>query len=208
MASLMSEASFETFSGSPLELDRFLSVQRSLIGADTDVDATANTQALRLAAALRGPALDWYIATAPHQPGIVSDIANLERALRDMFGLSNGQRQAGFRLQFGESRQGATDLLEYLAHISALATVSGCGNDPTLLAVVPGKLAPRYQLALANSGRLWASWNDMRTFLANVYAQDPQSALALAEPRKTSRKPKCGKCGKRGHTAEVCRTKN
>jgi len=196
------------FNGNPSDLDQFLTIIRLEIQADTDDDMHDGHRAARLASRLTGPALDWFIASSLIQPNLNSSYDVLSQSLRDNFGLSSAQYQAGVRLQLANVRQGSMDLLEFLSLLSTLATVSGLGQDPTLLAIAPGKLAPKYQTAIAMSGTIFSSWDRMRTFLINVYAQDPPSAPQLMEPRSKTRKPKCGKCGKRGHTTDVCRTKN
>ena len=79
------------------------------------------------------------------------------------------------------------------------------GDNVTKALLLRPKLAPYLQDAIATSTLPLTTWVELKGACLNVYSRRP-ATTAPGESKR--RRAKCGKCGKRGHTAGQCRSGN
>lgn len=192
------------FDGNPEDLDRALGmvVLQFTLHADAfDEDAK---KVAYLISHFRGAALDWGVRLVARNDNRLQNYGQFVTSLKDHFGYDPQQLALMYRTRLGTLRQ-TGDLQEFLVEFEETCENAGVRTDVSKLALLPSKLNKSYYDALANSGSPVSSYSSLRMQLMNMYAMR-QDSKALGDTKR--KQSKCGKCGKRGHSAAQCRSTN
>lgn len=196
------------FDGSILDLDRvlaFVSLQY-LLYPDAFVDDSVKVA--YLLSHFRGPALDWagrqLQGTRPAEVARLSNYTQMLSHVRSEFGYEVSQVQAIAQTRMAALKQ-TGDLLEFLQEFEQVAALAGLWADVTRLTLLIPKLSKRYHDAITMSGESLTTYSTVRNQLVNIYSRSGVQEKSVEGQRAKAR---CNKCGKRGHTASQCVTKN
>lgn len=153
----------------------------------------------------RGAALDWVGAVSASQPAIFDDYDGLAESAKQAFGVSTEGLAAHRRGQL-EALKWRPDLPAFFAEYDRLTMQLGLTGDSTKIAILRSKLPIGTQKLLAEQALDFANYDTMRERLLTMWALDPNKYTSVhAGSSSSSKRPKCGRCGKRGHTASDCR---
>lgn len=193
------------FDGNQLDLDRVFAACAMQFIADPSRYSDDSTKCAHLLSRFRGPALDWAARRIDQDAALNgASYADLCNAVKAYYGYDRAQAAAVAASQLGVMRlQG--DLLEFLVSFDDACTRAGIASDVSKIAILLPKLHGRYARVVTDNGSLPTRYSTVRGWLTNAYALSPENAAPDDEKRKKSR---CKKCGKRGHTAVQCDSKN
>jgi hypothetical protein len=192
------------FDGNPVDWQRTLAhVSVRLLLAPNDFPTDQNKSAF-LASFFRGPALDWLGQTLVTTPNALDDFEAFKTRVRNAYGLDAATYSAQCRTQLAALKQKG-DLMEFFAQFEGLCAVVGTNSDVSKITLLLPKLEPYYHQALITSGGPLNTYANIKAFCANLYAH---KADQTGPSDKLRKKAKCGKCGKKGHTAGQCRSTN
>lgn len=206
MASLEKTAPDHSFDGS--SWDKFLELAGYIEFAalfdpekfDTDVKKCAFA-----AAHFTGPALAWVMSKDPFVEGstFLANWSNFQQSVQlGCCGIADQEQLRVVRQkQLDDLKVLNDDWPTFFADFERLTLLIGIKSDISLLTVLRQKLPRYYQDALAVNGINHVTYNALRKYLLNVSGLRPGKDT-------THVKPKCEKCGKKGHTASTCRSKN
>lgn len=192
------------FDGSNWEdLNRLTTLARLFRASGTEVDSDL-TQSTWVARQFTGPALDLVTSILLIEESLLNDFPGFIRRVREHFGISDAVVLSHQRTQL-DALKWRKDLPTFFAEFDRLGLACGHGGDTSgkvtlLLTKVPDK----YRSILARQSPPPITYVQHRERLFTIWASDPTSASTSTD--KASVKPKCGKCGKSGHTASECRS--
>jgi hypothetical protein len=173
-----------------------------------DPYTTDSAKCAKLVSYFRGPALDWAGAEYDNDPTIFANYSTFVVLVRQAFGISDEGLSAQRRGQL-EGLKWGPDLPVFFAEFDRLTQLLGLTGDAVRIALVRSKLPVHVQTLLAQQALNFASYDTMRERLQVMWALDPGRTISKPSGTQTaSRRPRCGKCGKRGHAAPDCRSKN
>lgn len=152
----------------------------------------------------RGAALDWVGAVSGSNPAIFDDYDGLADAAKNAFGVSTEGLQAHRRGQL-EALKWRSDLPAFFAEFDRLTMQLLLSGHATRIAILRSKLPVSVQKLLAEQALDFANYETMRERLLTMWALDPHRHTNVHAGGSSSKRPKCGRCGKRGHTASDCR---
>jgi hypothetical protein len=153
----------------------------------------------------RGAALDWVGAASELNPAVFDDYDGFSDAAKQAFGVSTEGLAAHRRGQL-EALKWQSHLPTFFAEYDRLTMQLHLTGDATKIAILRGKLPVHVQKLLAEQALDFANYDTMRERLLTMWALDPNRNTAVhAGGSSTSKRPKCGRCGKKGHTASDCR---
>lgn len=195
------------FDGSNWEdLTRLAALAKVRRLVDTDIDSDG-AEVAWVASRFVGPALDWLV----HQYTDPSYVLPTNKSVfydtvREAFGITDANVQQGQRLQL-QALQWRSDLPTFFAEFDRLSHLCGMGGklNAGRLELLRAKVPTSLQTALAQQAFVPASYEDLRQRLLTMWVLDPRSSSGALHTSKAKR-PKCGKCGKKGHTASECRS--
>jgi hypothetical protein len=199
-----------TFDGSNWEdLTRLVTLSRLAFLQDSDYTDNHPAQCGHLARHFRGPALDWVGSASEANANIFTDFEGFVSGVRNAFGVSDEGLSAQRRGQL-EALKWQSDLPIFFAEFDRLTHLLMLTGDAVKIALVRSKLPVHVQKLLAEQALNFANYETMRERLLTMWNLDPSRRIAEPGPTagSSSRKPRCGRCGKRGHTAPDCRSKN
>lgn len=197
------------FDGSNWETLTRLSTQSFLVRlTDGEIDSDID-QCAWLAQRFRGPALDWVgqrLANTPPATLFAGYDAFLEE-VRNNFGISDGGLNARRRGQLEDLKWDHNDLPVFFAEFDRLTQSLSIAGDDAKISLLRHKLPNSVQKLLAEQALDFHDYATMRERLLTMWALDPHRNTAVTSgsssaPRK---RPRCGRCSKRGHTAADCR---
>lgn len=199
-----------TFDGSNWEdLTRLVTLSRLAFLQDTDYDDNEPARCGHLARSFRGPALDWVGTTSAANPNASQNFEGFVEGVRNAFGVSDQGLSAQRRGQL-EALKWQHDLPVFFAEFDRLTHLLALSGDAVKIALVRSKLPVHVQKLLAEQALDFANYETMRERLLTMWSLDP--SRRIAEPGPTTgasrKKPRCGRCGKKGHAASDCRSKN
>jgi hypothetical protein len=151
-----------------------------------------------LASSFRGPALDWVASIYGTAPTTFNNFDGFVAAVRQGFGIAEENITALCQSKLGDLRMGK-DVPSFFAELDRLFLALSITGDSTKIAYARSKLTPHYARLLAEQGRVFHNYSTMREHCNAVWALSPQTAPSIGK------KPRCGSCGKKGHTAPECR---
>jgi len=194
------------FDGAPADLTRLIAHVRIRIMTNDHAFDTESKKCGFLASHFRGQALDWIASEMGSNTTWANDLDTLIQSVALTFGTSGIQAASIARTRLESLKQGKTDLLLFLAEYDSLSTAAGLASDASRLAFIGPKLDPYYREAVNKSTVSYSRWSTYRSSLISLYSMRP--ATGSVAPDNARRKAKCGKCGKKGHTASECRSTN
>lgn len=189
-----------TFDGNPVDLERILAHVSVVFLRDPSAYPTDESKSARLAEHFRGAALDWLSVKLQTQPSPLTNFTEFQGLVRTAFGFDLPRRQQMARTNLGVLKQEG-DLLLFLAEFEGLTQIVGSVSDASRLALIMPKLSPYFRDCIVNSGEPIGSYATMVARLKNIYTMRPATAVGAEVRRKKAR---CGKCGKKGHSASQC----
>lgn len=194
-----------TFDGSNWEdLSRLVTQAKLARLTDADVDSV-EAQGAWLGQRLRGPALDWFGEQYAARPGtFLSSFDDWTEQLRQQFGVSDDGLRARRRGQL-EGLHWQPELPVFFAEFDRLTSLLGMTGNPARIALLRGKLPQHVQKLLAEQALDFHDYSTMRERLLTMWALDPTKNTAVHASANRKR-PKCGRCGKKGHAASDCRS--
>jgi hypothetical protein len=164
-----------------------------------------------LAKNFRGPALDWVGNVLSTNAGALDNFQGFYNLVRAHFGIDDGNLDALRRAELDALRW-RPDLPVFFAEFDRLTSLLGLAGDAVKIALVRSKLPTHVQKLLAEQALDFAHYPTMRTRLLTMWALDPSRSIpssASSSAGTTQKKRgKCSRCGKRGHAASDCRSKN
>jgi hypothetical protein len=205
MATASSKDSDITFDGSNWEaLPRLVTQAKLALLLDSQV-ADSKDQSAWLAARFRGAALDWLGQRLSHEPALLDSFDLFVIQVQQGFGVTDDGLQAHRRGQL-EALKWCADLPVFFADFDRLTTQLNISGNSTRIALVRNKLPTSVQKLLAEQALDFANYETMRERLLTMWALDPNRQTAVTPAPSKKGKPRCGRCGKKGHTAPDCRT--
>lgn len=196
-----------TFDGSNwTELVRLVTLSKLHRASQTEVDSDT-TQSTWVARHFRGPALDFVTNLLILSAADLDNFDGFIQQVKDHFGITDRLVLTHYRTQL-DGLQWRRDAPTFFAEFARLAQAVGMGgpkNDNSarvtlLLAKVPAK----YLAILARQHPQPNTYLEYRDRLLAIWANDPTAPGVASE--KQHARPKCGKCGKKGHVANDCKT--
>ena len=196
------------------DLTRLVTAARMkfLISANEENDKyeTPAAKCAYLASFFRGPALDWVGQAYDANNAIFNNYAVFIENARQTFGISDEGLSAQRRGQL-EGLQWRTDLPVFFAEFDRLTQLLGLQQDSTRIALLRAKLPYHVQKLLAEQALNFSHYPTMRERLLVMWSLDPSkttNVVTSSVQGGTRKRPKCGRCGKKGHAASDCRAKN
>ena len=199
-----------TFDGSNWEdLTRLVTLARLTFLVSPDEYDGEPARCAYLAQFFRGAALDWVGSVQASTPAVFSDYDGFVEAARNQFGVSDQGLSAQRRGQL-EGLKWQHDLPVFFAEFDRLTHLLGLQGDAVKIALVRSKLPQHVQKLLAEQALDFANYDTMRERLLTMWSLDPSRRIANPgdSSRPSQKKPRCGRCGRKGHTASDCRAKN
>jgi len=193
------------FDGSNWEsLPRLVAQAKLALLLDNQV-ADAKDQSAWVAARFRGPALDWFSNEYDSDDTLLDDFASFVTRVENAFGVSDGGLRAHRRGQL-EGLKWQPDLPVFFSEFDRLTSQLGLRSDETRIALVRNKLPISVQKLLAEQALDFSNYETMRERLLTMWALDPKHTTAVGASSAKAPRPKCSRCGKKGHTAPDCRS--
>lgn len=199
-----------TFDGSNWEdLTRLVTLARlDFLVSPDDYDGEP-ARCAHLCSKFRGAALDWVGSVHSANPAVFDNYDQFVEAARNQFGISDQGLSAQRRGQL-EGLKWQHDLPIFFAEFDRLTHLLGLDGDAVKIALVRSKLPQHVQKLLAEQALDFANYDTMRERLLTMWSLDPSRRIAESSGSSTGtkKKPRCGRCGRKGHTASDCRAKN
>jgi hypothetical protein len=189
---------------------KFLQSDLATAGDEVDPYGDDRAKSAYLISRLSGPALDWAGQVYETTPAVINNYAGFLEALRNAFGVSDAGLSAQRRGQL-EGLKWQSDLPIFFSEFDRLTQLLGLTGDATRIALVRGKLPVHVQKLLAEQALDFANYDTMRERLLTMWALDPGRSITggtSSHGGSSQKRPRCGRCGKKGHTASDCRSKN
>ena len=203
-----------TFDGSNWQdLSRLVTESRmkflQTASADPDPYEEDSAKCAYLVTKFRGPALDWAGMEYEANQEVFNNFNNWIVSVRNAFGISDEGLSAQRRSEL-EALRWSADLPVFFAEFDRITRQLGLNDNATKIALVRSKLPVNVQKLLAEQALNFADYATMRERLLTMWNLDPSrnTALRTGGSAKSTKRPRCGRCGKKGHTASDCRTKN
>jgi hypothetical protein len=127
--------------------------------------------------------------------------------VRNAFGISDQGLEAQRRGEL-EALKWQTDLPVFFAEFDRLTQLLNLAGNQTKIALVRSKLPLHVQKLLAEQALNFHDYGTMRERLLTMWSLDPGKAITGTGSGAGKKRPRCGRCGKKGHTAADCRAKN
>lgn len=161
-----------------------------------------------LAERYRGAALDWVWLAREADSRLFRTMDNLVNATREHFGISDEVISAQRRTSL-EGLQWGNDLPVFFAEFDRLCHLLQLTSDATKLAILRTKLPGRVQTLLAEQALDPANYSVLRQRLMTMWALGAFGTTTVVHGSAGGKKrPRCGRCGKKGHVASSCHSKN
>lgn len=162
------------------------------------------------AAHFRGAAMTWVLGRAPFVEGstVLDNWGNFQAlVMSSCCGLTTDDHLREQRQRNLEAlRVTHDDVPTFFAEFERLTANMGTTSDVSRLALLRPKLPAYYLEALATNGQVFDRYQRVKTFCINVWTLRP--SRTRTNPGTERATLKCAKCGKKGHDAVACRSKN
>lgn len=199
---LNDQTSIHFYGSNWADLDRMIALARFQFLQDEDYDDNAPRKCAYLAQRFLGPALDWVTTTHASNPAVFENFEGFILAVKQAFGVEANNITALRRKQLDQLRW-SPDAPVFFAEFDRLTFQLGITDHATKIIMVMSKLPTETQAELARQALSFENYETMRERFNTMWALNPHKSLD-AIPVRASR-PRCGKCGKKGHTARDCR---
>lgn len=197
-----------TFHGSDWqELSRVVALARFTFAQDSDYDVGTNLdytkQNTYLAARFVGPALDWAATKYSSDPGLFRrPFEEFVTAVREAFGIHDGNITALLRTEL-DALQWNPNVPVFFAEFDRLTTALGITSHSVRIVMVQSKFPASLKKLFMEQALSFENYETLRERCGTMWALDPNRGKR-ATPGVISR---CGTCGKKGHVASECRSK-
>lgn len=193
------------FDGSNWEdLDRIIARARFHFLQEDDFDENDRRQCAYLALAFEGPALDWAGQVHTANPAVMDDFTGFIQSLKEAFGVEANNITA-LRRKALDDLHWSSDVPVFFAEFDRLTLQLGINGHSTKIAMVLAKLPISVRSTLATQALDFHNYDTMRERLNTMWALDPHRGGG-SNSAKPHKRPRCGTCGKKGHTASTCRS--
>jgi hypothetical protein len=176
-------------------------------GLDTDPYEEDTAKCGYLTSFFTGAALDWAGQQFDLNPAIMNNFGNYVSTVRNAFGISDQGLQAQWRGQL-EGLKWRPDLAVFFAEFDRLTALLNVTGHDARIALVRSKLPFATQKLLAEQALNFNNYETMRERLLQMWALDPSKGAGTDVLTTRPAKVRCSKCGKKGHAASNCRSKN
>jgi hypothetical protein len=203
-----SDATTLRFHGANWEdLDRITALARFKFMQSEDYDE-ASARCAYLASFFEGPALDWAATIYGSAPQTFQDFDGFIIAVKQAFGVEANNITALRRKALDELRW-SSDVPVFFADFDRITFQLGIVDHATKIAMVSAKLPLHLKELLATQALSFENYETMRERFNTMWALNPHKAIDSVPTRSTTKpaRIKCSACGKKGHRAEVCRSK-
>lgn len=191
------------FHGSNWEdLNRIVALARFQFLQDDDYDESHVRRCAYVAQRFSGPALDWVASIHATQPRLFNDFDMFIMAVREAFGVADNNITALLRRDL-DQLQWSPNVPTFFAHFDRLTLGLGIASHETKVAMVESKLPPHMKKLLAEQALSFHNYETMRERLNCMWALDPSRGKTIMT--NSTRKPRCGNCGRKGHSSTDCR---
>lgn len=195
------------FDGSNWEdLSRLVTLAKLNRASGTEVDSES-TESSWLARQFTGAALDWVTVQLNLKPALLDKFNDFVQSVRDHFGITDALVQSHQRVQL-DALTWRKDAPTFFAEFDRLALECGLGADGNAKIILAyAKLPTHIHTVLAQQNYVAPSYANLRDRVLTLWVLDPKSHGHKVD-QTSAKKPRCGRCGKRGHAASECRTPN
>jgi hypothetical protein len=193
------------FNGSNWEdLTRMIALAKFQFLQDDDYDDNQPRKCAYLAQRFTGPALDWVASTYSSQGASFESFDGFVTAVKETFGVDENNIVALRRKQLDDLTW-TSEAPVFFSQFDQLTFQLGITNHGTKIAMVNTKLPAWLKEEFARQALSFENYETMRERINTMWALNPKAHTSLApKPKKT----RCGSCGKKGHVASECRSKN
>jgi hypothetical protein len=208
MVSAIEEEKEVYFSGSNWEdLTRMLALAKFQFLMDEDYDDHQPKKCAYIASRFKGPALDWVAATHAAQPSIFENYDGFITSVKETFGVDQNNIVALQRQQL-DNLPWTSETPVFFALFDQLTFSLGITDHGTKIAMVNAKLPLSLKEEMARQALSFHNYETMRERINTMWALNPHRKTTIGKAASSVKTPRCGACGKKGHTASDCRTKN
>jgi len=183
------------------ELNRIIALAKFQFLQDDDYDEREDRQCAYVASQFSGPALDWVAQQQSANPTLFTSFAGFVTAVRQAFGIADNNITALLRHDL-DALKWNSDVPVFFANFDRLTLALGLTSHDMRIALVEQKLPHEVKVLLSEQALSFSNYETMRERLNCMWAIDPNRGRATADRKK----PRCGHCGKRGHTSSDCRS--
>lgn len=184
------------------DLNRMIALAKFQFLQDDDYDNNHPRRCAYVSQRFTGPALDWVASIHSTQPTTFENFDSFVSTVRDAFGVDDTNITAILRQDLDKLAWGP-DVPTFFAEFDRLCTGLNVVGHDVKIAMVEAKLPLKIKILLSEQALSFANYDTMRQRLNIMWALDPQKGGGGSRS-----KPRCGSCGKRGHSASDCRSKN
>ena len=193
------------FDGSNWEdLLRMLGLARFAFLQDEDYDDNNPRRCAYVASRFRGPALDWVTTRHSLEPSLFENFELFVDRTREAFGVEDTNLTALRRSEL-EKLKWDPDAPVFFANFDRLTLQLRITDHGTKIAMLNPKLPLGIREKMADQALNFANYETMRERILTMWALDPSRTAKSSTAHK---RPRCGKCGRKGHTASECNSKN
>lgn len=186
------------------DLTRLVTLCKLYFLQDSEYTDDHNARCALLAACFEGPALDWVVEKTGTNYAIFSTFEAFVTSTREAFGVADNNITAYVRREL-DQLQWNDNVPVFFSEFDRLTSALNITSHETRVAMVMQKLPLRMKQLLAQQALSFANYDTMRERFNCMWAMDPTSGKTVTLGKQ---KPRCGSCGKKGHVASNCRTKN
>lgn len=199
----VSEADEPLFNGSNWQdLNRIIALANFQFLQDADYQDSQPMKCAYVAQRFTGAALDWVASAHQTRPGIFESYTQFVLEVRQAFGIADNNITALLRRDLDQLHWNP-EVPSFFAEFDRLTLALSITSHETKVALVEQKLPAHMKKLLAEQALSFSNYDTMRERLNCMWALDPTRGKTVTN--KPSR-PRCGRCGKRGHTATGCRS--
>jgi hypothetical protein len=191
----------EKFNGSNWQtLNRQVALAKFQFLQDEDYDKNAPRQCAYLASGFAGPALDWVASTYTIEGTLYDSFDGFVDRTREAFGIADNNITSLLRREL-DCLSWNVEVPVFFAEFDRLTHALGITTDETKIALVNNKLPAKIKGLFAEQCLQFANYDTLRERCNGMWAMDPNRSQLQAKGKK----PRCGSCGKKGHTAADCK---
>lgn len=183
------------------DLDRLVTLSKFKFLQDDDYDDNEPRKCAYLASRFSGPALDWVSDQHSSNLNLFDSFDAFIIEVKEAFGVEANNIQA-LRRQTLDSLKWGRDVPVFFATFDSLTRQLGLTGHQVKIVLVKGKLPLSLSEELARQSLDFANYDTMRERLITMWALDPHRNQRTGG--EITKKPRCGNCKRKGHTAKDC----
>lgn len=183
------------------DLNRLVALARFAFAQDDDYDGADARRIAYLAASYDGAALDWVSSYCNGDVLAMGLFDDFVTSTREAFGIADNNITALVRREL-DTLTWDKDVPVFFSEFDRLTLALGITSHETRVAMVESKLPPLMKARFAEQALSFANYDTMRERCNLMWALDPTRNKTITQGTK---RPRCGTCGKKGHTANDCR---